>query len=74
MFLAGYIGQNKLRHIKGETMLKGVYKWKGKGNERKKLLNGHFWQLNGTDRGSECKKVCFFWFDRKVKYAWPLIS
>ena len=43
-------------------------KRKGKDIERKKLLNGHFWQLNGTDRGNECKKM-FFWFDRKVKCA-----
>ena len=42
---------------------KGGYKKverKGKEIERKKLVNGHFWQLNGTDSGSECKKMCFF--------------
>ena len=53
---------------------KGGYKKpkrKGKKLKRKKLLNGHFWQLNGTDRGNECRKMFFFFvlFDREVKYA-----
>ena len=37
---------------------------KGKEIEKKKLLNGHFWQLNGTDR-SECRKMFFSLVDRK---------
>ena len=42
---------------------KGGYtetKKEGEGNSKEKLLNGHFWQLNGTDRGNECRKMCFF--------------
>ena len=38
---------------------------KGKEIEREKLLNGHFWQLNGTDRGSECKRCFFFGLTEK---------
>ena len=30
-----------------------------KKDKKKQLLNGQFWQLNGTDRGSECRKMFF---------------
>ena len=53
----------------------GIKKGRGKCYEKeekkkkKQLLNGHFCQLNGTDRGSECRKIFFFLIT--VKYAWP---